>query len=327
MTGPSVAVVIPAYNAEHSLPLCLEALTSQQMPPQEIVVVDDGSTDGTAAVAKSFPGVLCVRQANAGPAAARNRGQHECRAEIILYTDADCIPAPDWVAKSVAAFSGGDIGAVAGSYDISNPDSRLARCIHAEILYRHARLMPEYPRSFGSYNVAIRREVFSAVGGFDESYPAASGEDNDLSYRIRRAGHRIRFEPRSRVGHHHPERVGRYLREQFRHGFWRVKMYRRHPDMAGGDDYTFWKDIVEVGLAGSTVFALAAVPAGLPVNLAAVLGAVLYFIQAGFCFRICPGVFDGIYYTHVLFLRAYARGLGFSSGILSQTSGFLAKKR
>ncbi|MCA9395506.1 MAG: glycosyltransferase [Candidatus Omnitrophica bacterium] len=326
MTQPSVAVVIPAFNAEQTLPFCLQAVTSQNIPPQEIIVVDDGSSDRTSAVAGSFPEVRCVRQDNAGPAAARNRGQRETGADIVLFTDSDCVPAPDWVAAAAAGFVREDIGAVAGSYDIINPGSRLARCIHAEILYRHLRLLPEYPRAFGSFNVAIRRDVYVGVGGFDESYPAASGEDNDLSYRIRRAGYKIRFDPRSRVGHHHPERVVRYLREQFRHGFWRVKMYRAHPHMAGGDDYTFWKDIAEVGLAGLTGLALLILPFGLPAVCVVVLGGALMLLQAGFCFRICPNMFDGIFYSLVLFLRAFARAIGFSSGMLSSFGRRKTKK-
>ncbi|MBZ0166657.1 MAG: glycosyltransferase, partial [Candidatus Omnitrophica bacterium] len=247
----TVAVVVPAFNASLTLPQCLQALLTQTRSPDQIIVVDDGSTDHTADVVAAFGGVVYIRQENAGPACARNRGEREAVADVVLFTDSDCEPVPDWVETTLAGFQREGVGVVSGSYAIRNPASRLARCIHEEIAYRHQHLMPAFPRSFGSYNFAVLRDVFAQVGGFDESYRTASGEDNDLSYKIRTAGYKIYFERNSKVAHVHPERVFKYLREQFRHGFWRVKMYRDHPHMAGGDDYTFWKDIWEIGLAGA----------------------------------------------------------------------------
>ncbi len=327
MTGMKTAVVIPAYNAQRTLPSCLRALASQTMPPEAIIVVDDGSTDQTAEVAGAFSGVRCVRQANAGPAAARNRGFRESQPEIVLFTDADCVPAEDWVERAVSGFAKEGVGAVAGSYSIMNPESRLARGIHQEIMFRHRRLMPPFPRSFGSYNVAIRGSVFESVGGFDTSYPSASGEDNDLSYRIRQAGHKIYFEPASKVGHYHPERLRRYLAEQYRHGYWRAKMYRDHPRMAGGDDYTFWKDGLEVGLAGLLTGAVAAVALGLPASVPAALLILLLALQVGFSIAMCQGGGDIIFYAGVMTVRSFARALGFSSGILDELRNLLTKKK
>lgn len=328
MNPPRIAVIVPAYNAAQTLRPCLEAVASQSKSPDEIIVVDDGSDDDTAALAESIPGVRCIRQPNAGPAAARNRGQREARADIILFTDADCIPAEDWVERSASGFTEPDVGAVAGSYGVINKGARLARCIHAEILFRHRRLMPAYPRSFGSYNVAIQSRVFDQVGGFEETYRHASGEDNDLSYKIRRAGYRIRFEPRSLVAHHHPERIGRYLKEQYRHGFWRVKMYRDHPHMAGGDDYTFWKDIAEVGAAGGIGLSILLGAATGWWSAFVVLSAFMLLLQLWFGFRFCRGAAgDAIFYTAVLTARSFARALGFSSGMTAFLIEKLTKKK
>ena len=95
----------------------------------------------------------------------------------------------------------------------------MARCIYTEILWRHTRLMPDFPNSFGSYNFCVSKKVFDAVGGFNAAYRNASGEDNDLSYKITKAGWRIYFKRKALVDHYHPTRVVKYLREQFRHGF------------------------------------------------------------------------------------------------------------
>ena len=156
------------------------------------------------------------------------------------------------------------------------------------------------------------------MGGFNQTYRQASGEDNDLSYKVLQAGHRIYFQRRALVAHDHPVRLGRYLKEQFRHGFWRVKMYRDHPGMAGGDGYTFWKDIAEIPLALGCVAGLGAA-AVRGVSLKDVAGFIwlpfLVFEILFGCFVI-RGFFDGIFLGFVFFLRGFARAFGFSTGIL-----------
>jgi hypothetical protein len=208
----------------------------------------------------------------------------------------------------VAGFSLEDIGAVGGSYGIANPDSPLARIIHGEIIFRHKQLMPEFAKSFGSYNVAIRRKVFESAGGFDVSYRNASGEDNDLSYKILRQGQRIRFLKEAVVGHYHQEALTCYLKEQYRHGFWRAKMYIDHPGMAGGDDYTFWKDMAEVPLV-----LLHVVMAPWPILwLALACGFLVFeFVFSAFIFATFRDILLG---GCVMWLRAFARVAGFFWG-------------
>jgi glycosyltransferase involved in cell wall biosynthesis len=309
MAPPSISVVIPAYNAQNTLAEALQALCHQSYSGHiEIIVVDDGSVDGTAGVASSFSNVRYFRQENAGPASARNRGARESSGELLFFTDSDCRPQQDWVEKMVAGFSADDIGVVAGSYGIANPASPLARVIYGEIIFRHKKLLPDFPRAFGSYNVAFRRQVFEAAGGFNAAYRNASGEDNDLSYKVLRQGQRIRFLKDAVVDHFHQESLVRYLKEQYRHGYWRAKMYLDHPGMAGGDDYTFWKDIVEVPLV--------------LLHAAFVCWPVLWFgLAAGFLlFELVSGFFifgafpDAVFGGYIMWLRAFARVAGFSVG-------------
>src|SRR5690606_1272973 len=89
----------------------------------------------------------------------------------------------------------------------------------------------------GSYNVAYRKAAFDAAGGFDESFTQASGEDNDLAYRILDTGAKLIHVPAARVAHYHPTDRAAYMRTQARHGFWRVKLYKKHPRRSGGDNY------------------------------------------------------------------------------------------
>lgn len=260
----NVSVVVPCFNSARYIERTLDALQRLESGGHELelVLVDDGSTDDTAERI-SRRGVTLIRQPNRGPAAARNTGWRRAGGEVICFTDADCIPPPGWVAGMVDGLEAADVGAVAGSYAAANGERPLARLIQAEIAFRHRR-MPAFVRAGGTYNLAVRRTVLEQVGGFDESFPTASAEDNDLSYRIRHAGYRIAFRPGCRVAHHHPERIGGYLRTQSIHGFWRSRLHRKHPAFVSGDDYTRPRDMLDVALAlvipGAALSAAAGVP-------------------------------------------------------------------
>jgi len=315
-----VSVIVPAYNASATIGQELEALSQQNcFQPFEVIVVDDGSSDNTAEIVRSFASVKYVRQDNAGPASARNHGARLARGEFLAFTDSDCIPHKDWISQLMAGFSHPQVGVVAGSYGIANPESWLARGIHTEILWRHSHLMPDFSNSFGSYNFCVKKNVFEAVGGFNSWYRFASGEDNDISYKIRGAGWRIYFQRKALVDHYHPSLVVKYLKEQFRHGFWRVKMYRDHPRMMRGDGYTYWKDILEMPWAVFclTAMALTAVGglgwgcAGLIILFSFLLFEIVWAVI------MLRSFFDGIFFGFVLLFRAFARMFGFSTGILS----------
>jgi len=169
-----VSVVIPAYNAQQTIAETVKQSVAQAKGPMEVevIVVDDGSDDDTAKFAESA-GATVIRQENAGPAAARNQGWKSATGQVICFTDADCVPAAGWLENLLAGFTDGQVGAVAGSYEIANSSSWLAHWVHQEIIERHKR-MPPFVRAFGSYNVAIPRYVLQATGGFDPEYRRAS---------------------------------------------------------------------------------------------------------------------------------------------------------
>lgn len=316
MLNPSVSIIIPAYNCAKTIAETLRAVSSQDYQGEiEVVVVDDGSQDNTGELIKGFIGIKYYYQANAGPAAARNFGVSKSKGEVLVFTDSDCIPHGDWIKRLIEGFTLGDVGAVAGSYGIANPQKRLARGIHAEIMYRHCNLMPEFPRAFGSYNVAIKKQLFQKVGGFDTEFRTASGEDNDLSYKILKEGFCIRFERLALVDHHHPVKVKRYWFEQFRHGVWRASLYRRHPEKIKGDDYTFWKDIIEVPLSiFSSVLMLGG---GLDTSffyIGVFFLIILFSINVVYGIKMMSFNLDSIYYTFVMFVRSYCRSFGFVFG-------------
>jgi GT2 family glycosyltransferase len=249
-----------------------------------------------------------VHQDNAGPASARNHGARVAQGAFLFFTDADCRPERSWVSKMMKGFACEGVSAVAGSYGIANTASLLARVIHAEIVFRHRTLMPDFPKAFGSYNVAIRRDAFEAVGGFNVQYRAASGEDNDLSYKIIARCGRIFFCRDACVDHYHQESLARYLKEQFRHGLWRLKMYADHPRMMAGDGYTFWKDVLEVPLAAAHLL-IFLWPAP-----AAILFLGFLFFELVFGVIIMGFTLGSLFAGYVLWLRSFVRAAGFFSG-------------
>ncbi|HLD69499.1 MAG TPA: glycosyltransferase family 2 protein, partial [Candidatus Omnitrophota bacterium] len=171
MPDDLISVVVVVYNGEKTIAKTITAILRQDFSAElEVIVVDDGSTDRTPEILKTFPQIKFFRQINQGPAAARNKGAELVRGKIIFFTDSDCVPAPDWIKTNLAHYADPSVAVVAGSYDILNKESLLARCIHAEIIFRHQALMPRYPKVFGSYNFSIRKEVFNQVGGFNTDY-------------------------------------------------------------------------------------------------------------------------------------------------------------
>ena len=315
----SVSIVIPAYNCEKTIFKTLQGALNQSYGDVEVIVVDDGSRDATPEIISGFKKARYFCQKNSGPASARNLGAKNAQGDIVFFTDSDCIPHQNWIEKAVVYFTDQEVGVVAGSYGIANKEYILARCIYSEILYRHSRLMPKYPKSFGSYNFGVRKKVFDAVGGFNIGYKSASGEDNDLSYKILNAGYKIIFEKEALVDHYHPIKIWKYLSEQFRHGFWRVKMYIDHPKMIKGDDYTFWKDVVEIPIAFLTMISLACffclpkifMPMGTFFFVSLLILEIVYGLI------IVRSIFGAIFMSLVMFCRSFARMFGFSSGIFN----------
>jgi len=313
---PSVSVVIPAYNSAGTIAEAIRACVNQDYPAVEVIVVDDGSTDDTGEIVRQFP-VRYVRQENNGPATARNTGWRQSRGEIICFTDSDCVPEPAWVSKIVSMLVDERAGGAGGSYDIRNPQNLLAACVHEEIVQRHLRMARQVDY-LGGFNVCYKRAVLEAVGGFDQSYRMASAEDNDLSYQVKKRGYELLFDADARVAHLYPTRLMHYLRRQAWHGYWTMKLYRAHPDMATGDVYARLMDHVEPPLFLITI---GLIPFGfirpVPYVLLGLVGIdlALQFPMAISVIRRTKAI-KYLTLVPITFLRGFARAIGMLAGMI-----------
>jgi GT2 family glycosyltransferase len=235
------SVVVPVFNGAATLGACLQALAQQTLPraSYEVIVVDDGSTDDSAAIAARH-GAQVFRQANTGAAAARNRGAAAATGEILLFTDADCEPQPDWIESMLAPFADPDVVGVKGAYR-TRQRSVVARFAQAEYEEKYARLAERDRIDFvDTYAAAYRRAVYHQAGGFDIAFPRATVEDQELSYRLAAAGHKLVFVPQAVVYHRHPATPWHYARRKLHLGRWKVRVHARHPARAVRDSYTPW---------------------------------------------------------------------------------------
>jgi len=197
------SVVIPVWNGRAHLAKCLEALAASTRKPDEIVVVDDGSDDGSAAIARAHGHkVVCVTGGPLGPATARNRGVSASSGEIIVFIDCDVAVHPETLGLMEQQFlANADLSGLFGSYDDRPTEAGLISS-YRNLLHHHVHQRSRREAStFWAGCGAIRKEVFEAAEGFDETYRWASIEDIELGLRLRRAGYPLVLCPEIQATH------------------------------------------------------------------------------------------------------------------------------
>jgi lipopolysaccharide/colanic/teichoic acid biosynthesis glycosyltransferase/GT2 family glycosyltransferase len=276
-----ISVVVPVRNAAATLGACLEALAAQSLPAAgyEIIVVNDGSSDTTRQIALAH-GACCLDIAPAGPAAARNQGVARARGELVLFTDGDCAPAPDWIEQMSAPFADPEVVGVRGVYR-TRQSSLIARFVQQEYQDKYDRTAQRATIDFiDTYSAGYRRAVFQTNGGFETAFSAPSVEDQEFSFRLAEKGYKLVFAPRAAVYHQHDSTLGEYARRKFWIGYWKAFLLRWHPEKALGDSHTPLSQRVQMGLAGLLLAAAALGLAWRPLWWAAVALLGIFFATA-----------------------------------------------
>jgi cellulose synthase/poly-beta-1,6-N-acetylglucosamine synthase-like glycosyltransferase len=220
-----ISVIIPVYNGEACIGGCLAALNHQTIKRSmyEIIVVNDGSTDRTRVEISKFEGVETVFQNNRGPASARNLGVRLAKGDLIIFTDADCIPEENFIEQICAPLMNNpEIAGAKGRYK-TKQRGLVARFVQVEYEDKYDMMRSLKNIDFvDTYAAAYRKEVFEKTGGYDTRYPVACAEDVELSYRIAMEGHRLVYCPNAVVYHTHPESLKAYIKKKYKFAFWRV---------------------------------------------------------------------------------------------------------
>jgi len=200
---PEISVIAPHLNQPEHLEAFLASLFAQDfdMGRAEVIIVDNGSRPLPRAIVDRFPGVRLVEERIPGPGPARNRGAALARAEILVFADADCRVAKDWLAKILARFAADPgLAALGGEIRVFPAvPGRPAPAEAYEAVYAFRQQLYIERQGYSvTANMAVRRSVFAAVGGFGG---IAMAEDNDWGRRAREMGHVTVYAPEVRVTH------------------------------------------------------------------------------------------------------------------------------
>ncbi len=237
-SNDGVTFVLPALNGARTLRRAISSIVAQRDGrPFEIIVVDDGSVDGSSRLLTRLQreGVLRLLQGERrGAAAAINAGIREAAYPIICQIDQDVILDADWLAHVLAHFDDPDVAAVQGQYRTATDAGFWGRATGRDLEYRYSQIKGRFVDHVCTGNTAYRSRAVDHVGFLDESL--GYGYDNDLSYRLRAAGYRLSFCREATSIHVWRDGISGFLRQQFGVGYGRLDVLVRHPRRVTGDD-------------------------------------------------------------------------------------------
>src|SRR3989442_1648280 len=225
----TVSVIICVYNAADTLEDCLSSLSRLTYPDFEVIVVNDGSRDRTADVARRHAFVRLVDVERGGLSAARNAGLACARGEIVAYTDGDVRVDPEWLTHLVQPFLTSDVVGAGGPNVVPPDDPWVAQCVaRAPGGPTQVLLDDRIAEHVPGCNMAFRREALEAIGGFNPIFLRA-GDDVDVCWRLQARGWSIGFRPAALVWHHHRASIRAYYRQQIGYGEGETWLMQIHP--------------------------------------------------------------------------------------------------
>jgi GT2 family glycosyltransferase len=237
-----ISVVVPAWNSAGVLPALFSALAAQTAE-HELVIVDAGSSDGTAGVAEAG-GVRVVVSARRNRSFARNLGVAAACGELIAFTDADCVPAAGWLEALAACLASTPLAA--GPVRVT-AGAQPTMAERFDLLWRGPQERYVAAGVAGSGNLGIRREAFERLGGYDGRFHA--GEDTDLCLRAQDAGLELAWCPAAEVSHPAATGLHAVARRGFEQGVSARRLARAHPGRSGRRYWTSPGGLVRRGAA------------------------------------------------------------------------------
>lgn len=236
---PRVSVIVCTYNGARTLRNCLDGLRLLDYPNYEVIVVIDGSTDNSAAIAAEYD-VRTIVTENRGLSSARNTGLNAACGEIVAYIDDDAYPDPHWLTYLASAFMTSSHAGIGGPNIAPVGDGPVAECIvNAPGGPAHVLLMDLLAEHIPGCNMAFRKTCLDAVNGFDPQFRTA-GDDVDLCWRIQEMGWTIGFSPAAMVWHHRRNCLRNYWRQQQGYGRAEAMLERKWPEKYNAAGHIKW---------------------------------------------------------------------------------------
>lgn len=237
-----VSVIIPVYNAQETIEECLESIITQERSPEQVILIDNGSSDETVARIKSFAdknkgsNILLLSEQKRGAAAARNKGLQYAEGDIIAFVDSDCLSRQDWLKNMLGLYERDEVDAIGGITYIYNPKTCSQKLEALDLVIpdelRGAVLKMKYETLFGkimgTFNCSCKKEALEKIGGFDDSLNVA-GEDIDLTIRIFEQGFKVVVWHPDMVVRHMPRKTyGLFLKKIFQYRLALAILLRKH---------------------------------------------------------------------------------------------------
>ncbi|MDZ4873668.1 MAG: hypothetical protein CLLPBCKN_003064 [Chroococcidiopsis cubana SAG 39.79] len=217
LSFPTISVVVCSYNGSHTIRDTLSGLANLEYPHYETIVVDDGSTDNTAAIVSEYD-VRLIRTPQSGLSHARNVGMQAAKGEIVAYIDDDAYPDPHWLTYLAITFMETSHVGVGGPNLPPPEDGMVAQCVaNAPGGPSHVLLSDREAEHIPGCNMAFRKSCLEAIAGFDPQFRTA-GDDVDICWRLQEQGWTIGFSPAAVVWHHRRNSVWRYWKQQQGYG-------------------------------------------------------------------------------------------------------------
>jgi len=258
LVTPMVSVIVPTKDREAELDECLAALFALDYPRDryEVIVVDDGSTDGTVAAAGRYPCHLVSNDRNRGQSYSRNAGARRASGEILAFLDSDCVAESGWLRDLVPFFSWSRVAAVGGyvaGYYVSSRLDRYEQVASSLNMGERLLLGADDPGTFyvPTCNLLVRHATYDAVGGIREDLHV--GEDVDLCWRLRARGDYLLYVPQGSVRHKHRNRLAAMLRRRADYGTSEAVLHVLHPNKRKRFRLTLAPAVTFVALAAALI--------------------------------------------------------------------------